>query len=391
VRAREEAADVVICGGAATGASVAWHLVRAGWPGRVVVIERDPSLARAATALSASGIRQQFSSPTNIRLSRYGVEVIRKAPALLGIDLGFHEQGYLYLAATREQERALVAAHRVQEAEGADVVLLSPAEIAGCFPHLRVGDLRLAAFGRSGEGWFDGLGMAQAFRRGAEEAGAIWRRGEVAGLDVEAGRILAVTLADGGRIRCDWFVNAAGGSGAEVAALAGLALPVERRKRTVFAFDLAERPAGRLPLMIDPSGVWCRPEGGLFIAGCPPEPDPAVEAADFEPDHHLFEGRIWPSLAHRAHCFEALKVRQVWAGHYDYNLLDCNAVIGPHPDVTNFLFANGFSGHGLQQAAGVGRGLAEWIIDGRYTSIDLAPLGYGRIAAGSAHPERAVI
>lgn len=385
------AADVVICGGAATGSATAWHLVRSGFGGRIVVVERDPSLSSAATALSASGIRQQFSSAINIRLSQYGLEVIRDAPSLLGLDLAFHEHGYLYLASSDAQAGALREAHAVQRREGADVDLLAPDEVGRIFPHLNTHDLLLAAFGRSGEGWFDGLGLAQGFRRGAEAGGALWRRGEVVGLDLAGGRVEGVRLADGERIACGWFVDAAGGRGADVAALAGLALPVERRKRTVFAFDVAQRPEGRLPLMIDPSGVWCRPEGSLFIAGRPPEPDPAASADDFGPHHHLFAERIWPALAERAPCFEALKVRQVWAGHYDYNTLDQNAVAGPHPEVTNFLFANGFSGHGLQHAAGIGRGLAEWIMHGHWVSLDLTPLGYGRIETGQAHLERAVI
>jgi glycine/D-amino acid oxidase-like deaminating enzyme len=203
--------------------------------------------------------------------------------------------------------------------------------------------------------------------------------------------VRAVRLAGGGRIACGWLVDAAGGQGAEVAAMAGLRLPVERRKRTVFAFDVAERPQGDLPLLIDPSGVWCRPEGRQFIAGCPPAPDPAVAADDFEPDHALFEEVIWPALAARARLFEAVKLRRVWAGHYDMNTLDANAVVGPHPELPNFLFANGFSGHGLQHAAGVGRGLAEWIARGGWRTIDLGPLGYGRVAEGLPHRERAVI
>lgn len=385
------AADVVICGGAAVGASVAWHLVRESFRGRVAVVERDPSLARAATALSASGIRQQFSQAVNVGLSAYGLEVIRDAPARLGVDLAFREQGYLTLAATEAGAASLRARHRTQAGAGAAVELLEPEALAEVFPHLRVDDVALAAFGRRGEGWFDGLAMARAMRARAEAGGVRWLRDAVAGLVVEGERVRAVRLAGGETLGCSWFVNAAGGMGTEVAAFARLALPVERRKRTVFAFAVAEPPQGRLPLMVDPSGVWCRPEGDRFLAGCPPEPDPAVAEDDFEPHHFLFEDRIWPALAARAACFEAAKVSGVWAGHYDTNTLDANAVVGPHPEVANFLFANGFSGHGLQQAAGVGRGLAEWIVHGRWRSLDLGPLGCGRIAAARPLVEQAVI
>lgn len=378
-------ADVVIVGGAVVGSSVAAHLVSLGFRGRVVVVEPDPTYGRAATALSASGIRRQFSNALNVRISAYGVEVIRA----LGLD--FHEHGYLYLAATPAQEATLRANHATQLAEGAEVALLDPAALAARFPHLETGDLRLAALGLRGEGWFDNMGLLAAFRAQARAGGVAYLRDRVARLDVAGGRVRGVGLASGGAIACGALVNAAGGQGAEIAALAGLALPVERRKRTVFAFEAAAPPAGRLPLTIDPGGVWFRPEGARFIAACAPDPDPAVAADDFEPRHEEWEAVVWPALAARCRAFEALRPGRFWAGHYDMNVLDHNVVVGPHPEVANFVFANGFSGHGLQQAPAIGRGIAEWLIDGAYRSLDLTPLGYGRIAAGAPFPERAVI
>ncbi len=380
-----DSADVVIAGGAVVGSAVAAHLVGLGFRGRVVVVEPDPSYARAATALSASGVRRQFSNPLNVAISAYAVETIR------ALGLAFHENGYLTLAATAAQAAALRARHAAQIGAGAEVELLEPAALAARFPHLETAGLRLAAHGVSGEGWFDGMGLLAAYRARALDGGVEYRRDRVARVDVRGGCVVAVGLAGGGRIDCGALVNAAGGQGAEVAALAGLALPVERRKRTVFAFASASPPLGRLPLMIDPGGVWCRPEGALFIAGCTPTPDPAVAAEDFEPRHEEWEAVVWPALAARSRAFEALKLRRFWAGHYDTNVLDHNAVLGPHPEVENFLFANGFSGHGLQQAPAVGRGLAEWLAFGGYRSLDLGPFGYARVAAGEAFAEAAVI
>jgi glycine/D-amino acid oxidase-like deaminating enzyme len=384
-------ADVVICGGAVVGSAVAHYLTAGGIQGRVVVVERDPSHARAATALSASGIRQQFSNPLNVRISAYGVEVIRGFRDLAGIDLNLREHGYLYLAATEVQAAILRANHAVQTAEGAAVELLGPEALNARFPHLEVGDIVLAAHGKAGEGWFDNMGLMQGFRRMAEASGAEYRTGEVAGLELAGARVAAVRLADGTRFGCGQFVNAAGGRGAEVAAMAGIAIPVERRKRTVFAFAAAEPPARRLPLMIDPSGVWCRPEGTGFIAGSAPDPDPAVDADDFEPRHGEWEETVWPALAARSPTFEALKVTGFWAGHYDMNTLDHNVIVGPHPEVGNFHFANGFSGHGLQQAPAIGRGIAEMILHGAYRSLDLSPLGFARIAERRPFLERSVI
>jgi glycine/D-amino acid oxidase-like deaminating enzyme len=384
-------ADVVICGGAVTGSAVAHYLMAGGFPGRVLVVERDPSFARAATALSASGIRQQFSNPLNVRISAYGVEVVRGFREVAGIDLSFREHGYLYLAATEAQAAVLRANHAVQAAEGAAVELLEPEALKARFLHLEVGDIVLAAFGTAGEGWFDNMGLMQGFRQLAQAAGAEYRKGEVVGLELSGGRVAAVLLADSTRIGCGQFVNAAGGRGAEVAAMAGIAIPVERRKRTVFAFAAAAPPAGPLPLMIDPSGVWCRPEGAHFIAGSAPDPDPAVDAEDFEPRHGEWEETVWPALAARSPSFEALKLTGYWAGHYDMNTLDHNVIVGPHPEVGNFHFANGFSGHGLQQAPAIGRGIAEMILHGAYRSLDLSPLGLARIAERRPFLERSVI
>ena len=132
---------------------------------------------------------------------------------------------------------------------------------------------------------------------------------------------------------------------------------------------------------IDTTGVYFRPEGPNFIGGYSPragEPDP--DALDLELDRRPFEEVVWPSLAHRVPAFEAIRLVDAWAGHYEVNTLDHNAIIGPYPEAKNFLFANGFSGHGLQQAPAVGRGLAEWIATGGYETLDLSPLGYERIA-----------
>jgi glycine/D-amino acid oxidase-like deaminating enzyme len=377
-------ADVVICGGAVVGSAVACYLTEFGY-GRVTVIERDPTYARAATALAASGIRQQFTNPLNVRISVFGLDVIRR------FGLTFHEHGYLTLAATESQAEVLRAAHAVQTAAGAEIALLDPPALAARFPHLATHDLRLAALGLRGEGWFDNMGLLDALKSRARAAGAEYRHDTVTAVRLANARVTGVALASGETLACDIFVDAAGGQGAEIAAMAGLRLPVERRKRTVFAFAAADPPPGPLPLMIDPTGVWCRPEGGRFIAGAPPDPDPPVAADDFEPRHAEWEAVVWPALAARSPAFEALKLTGYWAGHYDMNTLDSNAIVGPHPEVANFFFANGFSGHGLQQAPAVGRALAELIVHGHYRSLDLTPLGYGRVAAGQPFPEHAVI
>ena len=393
-RISEQSFDVVIVGGAAIGAAVAYFLkaVQA-IPVSVAVLERDPSFRTASTALSASGIRQQFSTVESIRLSRFSLEFLHDMRERHGpeADPSFRESGYLILG-TAEGSEALRENHRTQLAEGAPVVLLDPTALVERFPWLAADGIALGSLGLSGEGWFDGHAILRFLRSRAAAAGAELMAGEVTGIETAAGRVVGVRLSDGGRIGCRYLVNAAGPAAGRVAAMIGRPLPVEPRKRTVFVVDCPDGPR-EMPLLADPSGVWARPEGRSFITGySPPERDDGpADPADFEPDHAIFEATLWPLLAARIPAFERLKVTGAWAGHYDYNSLDQNAVIGPDPELPNFFYANGFSGHGLQHAPGVGRAVAELIAHGEYRSLDLSVFGYERIAAGRPLYERNVI
>ena len=190
---------------------------------------------------------------------------------------------------------------------------------------------------------------------------------------------------------CGTVVNASGTRGAKTARMAGIDMPVEPRKRYTFIFA-AEKPLDRdLPLTIDPSGVHFRTDGTYYMAGCPPDHDPAVDHDDFAMDHAIWENHVWPIIATRVPQFEAIKLVNSWTGHYDYNTLDQNAILGPHTEVANFMFLNGFSGHGLQQSPAMGRGIAELIAHGQFRTLDLSPFGYARIAAGEPFTEKAVI
>lgn len=381
-------ADVVICGGAVIGSAIAWNLGQLAPGLSVVVVERDPSFQFSSTALSAASIRQQFSQPVNIAISQFGLGFIKASQARWGLDLNLLERGYLNLANSAAGAQVLRENHAVQMAAGADVVLLTPKELAARFAHLNVDDLTLASLGQTGEGWFDSVGLMNGYRQNAD---AKRITDEVSGLSLSRGKIRSVQLASGGEIQCGTFINAAGPRAAAIAKMAGIHLPVEPRKRTNFTFDCAEPPNGALPVTINPNGVWVRPEGQQFLCGCSPADDPQVAFDDFNPRHEEFEEIIWPTLAERSKNFEAIKMQRMWAGHYAYNTLDQNAVTGAHPEIDNFIFANGFSGHGLQQSPAIGRGIAELVAFGRYKSLDLSPLGYERILQNEPLLEKCVI
>ena len=391
----KQTADVVIIGGAVVGSAVAYFLAaHAGFRGRVVLLEKDPSYTRCATTLSLASIRHQFSSPANIAMSMFGTQFLRQAGELLQVQgdapaIGFREAGYLFLASASGLG-VLRANHQVQRSLGADVVLLEPQALHQRFPWLAVDDLAGGSLGLSGEGWLDAHALMHGFRRKAQSLGVQVRHAQAVGLRCAGGRVVQVQLEDGEHIDCGWVINAAGTAAAEVAAWAGIELAVQPRKRCVFHFrSPAELPA--CPLVIDPSGVYFRPEGQGFLCGvAPPEhTDPASH--DFEVDWSLWEEQLWPTLARRVPGFAAARVLSAWAGHYDVHLLDHNAVVGAHPNVENLLFANGFSGHGLQQAPAVGRALAETIVDGGYQTLDLSPLGWQRVLRGEPLRELNVV
>ena len=387
---------IVVIGGGAIGSAVAsFTLGNPGFSGEVTVIERDPAYTRASSALSASSIRQQFSSPINIQLSLFGIEFLRHADGLLEAggerpDVGLKEAGYLFLA-TSAGAAILEENHRLQRAYGADVALLEPAALRQRFPWLSTEGIALGSLGLSGEGWFDGYSLLQGLKRKARSLGAKYLAAEACGFECEGEAIRAVRLADGSAVPCDIVVNAAGPWAREPATWLGIDLPVRARRRSIFVVRCPDRIEGA-PLVIDPSGVFFRPEGEhRFICGTSPDAAHDPDDQPLELEHAMFEDIVWPALAARVPAFEALRQTDGWAGYYEYNTFDQNGIVGFHPGVRNFIFANGFSGHGIQQSPAVGRGVAELIVHGGYRGIDLSPLAFERIAANRPLIERNVV
>jgi glycine/D-amino acid oxidase-like deaminating enzyme len=389
--------DVVIAGGAVTGSSIAWHLAtHPGFQGNILVLEPDPSYQRSASALSAGSIRQQFSQPVNIAISLYGIAFLRKIGQTLRVgdeapEIGLKEGGYLYLGDTRH-EPVFRENNASQRAQGAETVLLDTADLGDRFPWLETADLAIGSYGLRGEGWFDGYGLMQAFRKAARAAGVTYHTARVVGFEQRGGRVEAVRLEQGDALSCGAFINAAGASGARALCEdLGVFVPVYAKKRSVFGFSCKTELSNH-PLIIDKSGVWWRPEGDGYIAGFSPDDlDEMDHAHDFEVDWPLFEAVIWPALAARVPAFEAIRPGRAWAGHYDMNLLDHNALVGVLEGFKNAYLACGFSGHGLQQSPAIGRGMAELLVEGRYRSLDLSELGMDRLAARRPLLERNVI
>ncbi len=390
--------DVVCIGGAMMGSSVAyWLSENPDFDGSVLVVEPDWTYESAMTTRAQNSIREQFTNELNIKLSQFGMEFIENFHENVQVDgespeLNFRGTGYLFLADNEAHYNQLAAEAVDQIACGADVTMLRPDELARRFPYM---DATQVAGGRVGgmrEGSFDGWALFQGIRRRAISSPRVtFIKDRVSGLGLANSRVHSVKLESGRSVSCDWVVNTAGCRAKLVAAMAGLDLPVEPRARTSFVFDCRTPIDSIVPLTITPVGVHFRREQTHFMCGAVPDNDVVVDYDDLEVRHDEFEDKIWPVIARYVPQFDKVHVVTSWGGQYDYNTLDHNLIIGPSDQVENFVFANGFSGHGLQQGPAVGRGISEHITYGNYRTINLSPLGYGRIARGEPIHENAVI
>ena len=391
--------DVVIVGGAMLGSSVAWFTAsNPDFDGKILVVEKDPTYEFTSTVHTNSCMRQQFSNEVNIRVSQFAAEFVKNFRDFMGGDErvpqpALQSFGYMYLADNAEFAQTLKDSQKIQESLGAGTKYMTRDEIARDYPFYHLDDIVGANHNLIDEGYFDGNTLFDWWKRSAREHGVEYLTNEVVAMTKSANgaKIESVTLASGEIIACGTVVNCSGPRGARTAKMAGIDIPVEPRKRYTFIFEAAEPLDRDLPLTIDPSGVHMRSEGSYYLAGCPPDDDPAVDFDDFVQDHSIWEEKVWPIIATRVPAFERVKLINSWAGHYAFNTLDQNAIIGPHTNVSNFLFANGFSGHGFQQSPAMGRGISEHIIYGEYRALDLSPFGYGRIERGEKFVEKAVI
>jgi len=391
--------DVVIVGGAMLGSSVAWFLAsNADFDGSVLVVERDPGYQDSSTAHTNSCMRQQFSNEVNVRISQFAADFVKNFRQYMGGDERVPEVvlqsfGYMYLAQSEEFACTLKESQQVQQSLGAGTKYMTKEEIERDYPFYHLDDIVGANHNLVDEGYFDGNTLFDWWKRSARERGVEYVTNEVVSMQLNSSgtQVESVTLSTGDKVSCGKVVNASGPRASLTARMAGIDIPVEPRKRYTFIFD-AEQPLDRdLPLTIDPSGVHMRTDGQYYLAGCPPEDDPSVDPNDFEQDHSIWEEKVWPVIAHRIPQFEAIKLKNSWVGHYAFNTLDQNAIIGPHTTVANFLFVNGFSGHGFQQSPAMGRGMSELIAYNEFRSLDLSSLGYARIERKVPLIEKAVI
>ncbi|XP_063234755.1 FAD-dependent oxidoreductase domain-containing protein 1-like isoform X3 [Bacillus rossius redtenbacheri] len=392
--------------GGVIGSSIAyWLQQRTRYGLNIVVVERDPSYAQASTVLSCGGVRQQFTVPENVQMSMYGAEFLYNIKTHLSVpdheapDPQFTQCGYMFLASESSAEH-LQEAYKLQKQLGAKIEQLSPQQLKERCPWMNVDDVALANRGVGNEGWVDPWSLLGAFKRKAIALGTTYVKTEAVGFEfkkqpgaeVEGVDSLLVKTDDGEThpIKFDKVIIAAGARSGNVAKLARIGtgegvlsvpLPVVPKKRYVYVYHCADGPGMSTPYLIDHNGVWFRREGqaGNYIAGISPLPEEEPSVDNLEVDYSFFDNTVWPLLCQRVSQFECLKVRSAWAGFYDFNTFDENAIIGLHPAYQNLYMCTGFSGHGLQQSAAAGRAVMELILDGGFQTIDLTRFGFERL------------
>ncbi len=391
-------ADVVIIGGSVVGSSAAWHLRQDGFTGRIVVVERDPSYARASAFLAMGGIRQQFCTPVTVQMVQYSVGLWkdfdrRFAGAGQTPRAWFRQRGYLFLADAKSAA-ALMQRYEAERRAGARVQLLSRDDVRAIVPDLFLDDILFGILGPD-DGYAAPRAVLAGFRRAAALQDVDYIDDEVVAIDTAAGAVSGVRVASGDAIATAIVVNATGAWSGRVAALAGLAVPVEPMRQMLFRATLPRIWPHRFPMVIDPGGVHWRHDDPVVDG----EPDRIIVALtkwdepigeNLQPDTARWSTEFLPPLVRRLPAFRGLTDAQGWAGLYEMTP-DHNPVLGEHPALHGFIFASGFSGHGLMMSPATGKIVSEVVRTGRSTTFDISIFAPDRFDRGALVHDAATI
>ena len=408
-------AEIVVIGGGVVGASVAFHLVQRGAKD-VLILERETEQGRGSTGAATGGIRAQFETEINIRMSLYSLDFFRE----WDFDCEYEPKGYLFFATTDEQMDYLRRNVEVQRSFGVrDVEVVDADAVSRIVPGMNCDDIKGGSFGRH-DGFINPLAVMRGFTEGALRGGARLECGvDVVGFRVEGGRIRGVETSEG-VIECEAVVLCTGARAAELAKTADVELPVEPQRRQIVWARTREALPANMPMVIDiGSGFHFRPARDFRIARGAGErttpvglkadipsvrrgafdgreilfayPDPAEPSSVRTEFEDSFIDKVYERAKARAgFLFEAEWVRErCRAGLYE-NTPDHHAILGGC-DVGGLYFANGFSGHGVMHSPATGRALSEIIMDGGAGFLDVSCLSLSRFERGELLHETAFI
>jgi sarcosine oxidase subunit beta len=377
-----QSAEVVIIGAGIVGSSIAFHLSARGCRD-VILLEKADTEVSGSTARSAAGVRHQFATEVNIRLSLYSIERLKNFADEVGGFSGLKQIGYLLLVSEPEVWKRYRAGVALQQSLGVRSRTLTAAEVRELVPFAQADDL-LGATYCPDDGHCDPYGVTTGYLNAARRAGVEVRRATPAtGIRRSNGRVLAVDTPDG-PIACGTVINAAGPWAEQVGALAGLKIPVRPFRRCIYMTEPVSLP--EFPFVIDTaSGFYMRPEGEKLLIGVTNEDEPPGEnlAVDWEWLETVLErgAARFPFLAETG-----IVRRNCWAGLYE-NTPDHSPILGRHPELENYIDASGFSGHGVMHSPATGMLIAEEVLDGRAHSIHIDDLRIGRFEGARATVE----
>jgi sarcosine oxidase subunit beta len=382
-------ADVIVIGGGIVGSSIAYHLTEAGCRD-VLVVERETHQGKGSTGKSMGGVRAQFATPVNIRMSLYSIPFFATFDEVMGHPSGYRPQGYLFVATAPSHVDYLRENYRHQVAAGLRAVrLLDPRDVSYLAPQLRHDDILGGSFCPT-DGFVDPYSVMTGFMRKALERGArLMRDTAVTGIAADARGVTGVETSRG-FLSSRTVVNAAGAWAGGVARLAGVDLPVEPLRRMLVPTEPFDRVSHLSPMVVDmTTGFHYRPEGrGLLLAWNDPDETPGFKL-DFDRD---FIEKVLTRGVGRLPCLEEAQVnpKRAWAGLYEMTP-DHHAVLGPVKQLPGFFLANGFSGHGVMHSPATGRILADLILHGQSDVVDSGLLGFDRFADGRLLHETALL
>ncbi|CAL8139548.1 unnamed protein product [Orchesella dallaii] len=419
--------DILVIGGGILGSAIAYFIKertpRTGVS--LMVVDKDQSFSKSATAMSVGGLRHHFTLKENVEMARYGAEFLRTVPQKLACDgspppdIQYHPYGFLQLADV-DQAQELQESFLIQKELGCHVELLTSERLKDKFPWINTDGVELACLGMESEGWFDAWALHFGLKRKSVFHGAEYVQAEVVGFDFEESTTVvagadafdrhekaqrAILKTPSGEMKTVDFaycIIAAGHESGNIAEMARMGrregmmsvpLPVEPRRRHVYCIHAPNGPGIDCPFVADTSGIYFRREGyaGHFVTGKagPVSDDPKV-VANLEVDYNYFNDTIMPALAHRVPGFNNVKLNSAWTGLYDYNTFDQSGIIGPHNHQPHMYFACGFSGHGIQQAPAVARATMELLLDGEFRTLDLSRIHFERFLVGKEIKETIV-